>query len=161
MSPSRRAYGPVGPEAATLSSIKYKCAKILCENFVHLCLTFEINRCMLTINKEVLMAYEHVRLDLRKKPFRRRKFYWRAVREGRLPWPKWKKPRYWAIKLDPEQAILGTCMNAPTHGAWIIATGAHKCAAYPSAGAYGPPCPGGRIQGDGVKNTGPNEAAGS
>ena len=48
-------------------------------------------------------------IDLRKKPFRKRKFYWRAVREGSLPWPRYKKPKLTAIDLDPKQAIITQC----------------------------------------------------
>ena len=47
-------------------------------------------------------------IDLRMNPFRRRKDYWRAVREGRII-RRYKKPVVCTVKLDPKQAIIQAC----------------------------------------------------
>ena len=76
------------------------------------------------------MAYEHVRFDLRQNPYRRKKEYYRDLREGRIPEPIYKKPIVTAIQLDPTQAVLATCKA--DQGVWIgtnPGTGGTRCIA--------------------------------
>ena len=48
-------------------------------------------------------------IDLRKKMYRDKKDFWRQVREGKIPPPKYQKPVLTAIKLDSGAAILTAC----------------------------------------------------
>ena len=78
------------------------------------------------------MAYEHVRFDLRRKHYRRKKDYYHAIREGRTPEPAYIKPHVCIVKLDPEQAILAQCM---IDGGWLMEGDSLQCVAHNPAHA--------------------------
>ena len=84
------------------------------------------------------MAYKPVRFDLRKRFYRREKDYYREIREGRIPEPRYKKPKLYRIKLDPKSAILTACAKYEAPGAWMGGPGYLFCTYKIGAGLRGP-----------------------